>query len=222
MDRQELFRQVLSDLNRLDKGDMLPGWLESAEFIIHENLRHERMVKHAVLPVTETVFPVPPNFIDAHGNISIRAGSDPTSPGPILASLRYMPSDQVDDKEGEPDAWDPRGPLWYTLKGRNIVLAGWNKSGPFLVDMWYYGKLDKLPNDTSSNWLLDEANHIYKDAMLYFGFRHLQEFDTADRHLASAVGFISKMNDNAEKRKAGSGALIARPVRGFGSNVRRR
>lgn len=225
MDRKQLFTEVLADLNRDDKADRLPGWLENAEFLINENLRDDRMLKHAVLQVTERVFPVPPNFVAANGNLSIRSGSDPAKPGPILHTLYYFPEDELNNGQANPRPGVPaRGPLWYTTKGRFIELAGWNAEGPYLVDMWYYGELDKLPDDNSSNWLLDRASHIYKNLMLAFGFRHLQEFDTSDRYQMLGMGEIQALNDRNEEKKIAKGPLMMRPTQGFGAraNWRRR
>lgn len=223
MNRAELFTEVMADLNREDKADRLPGWLESAEFLINENLRDERMVKHAVLPITETEFPFPPDMQAPKGNISVRSGSDPANPGPVLASLYYMPSDEIDNGLGNPAYFElPRGPLWYTVRGRNVILGGWTKPGPFLADLWYYGDLMKLENDTDENWLSKIAGHIYKNLMLAFGFRHLQEFDTADRFQMQAMGEIQAINDRNEAKKYGDGPLIKRPVQGFGQNRFRR
>lgn len=222
MDRQQLFADVLSDINRKDKGDLLPGWLASAEFLINETLRDDRMVKHSVLPITERNFPVPPNFLEAQGELLVRSGSDPASPGPVLASLRYMGTADAADGYGEPDPWETRGPLWYTVRGREYQLAGWNVDRPYLVDLWYFGTIDKLPNDTSSNWLLDYAPQIYREGMKHFAFIHLEEPELSDRALGNMSGAISVLNNNTEKRKTPQGPLIRRSVRGFGANVRRR
>ena len=223
MDRQQLFTEVASDINRLDKADRMPGWLASAEFLINETLRDDRMVKHSVLPITERNFPVPPNFLEAQGELQIREGADPSLPGKVLASLRYMSATEVADGWGEPDPWDPpRGPYWYTVRGREYQLAGWNFDRAYLVDLYYFGTLDTLPNDNSSNWLLTAAPHIYKEGMKHFAYIHLEEPEMADRALGNMTGAISLLNNNTEKRKTPQGPLIRRAVRGFGANVRRR
>lgn len=223
MDRAELFRNVLAEINRKDKGEFLPEWLATTHFRINEALRHEKMVRHSMMPVTERIFPMPPDFIEIKGDISIRGGSVPQSPGPVLGSLYYMPSDQVHAGLSNPGPYAfPRGPLWFTTRGNMIELGGWNKPGPFLVDLWYYAKLPELKADTDTNWLLTDAPHIYKDGMAALGFRHLKEYDISDRMLATMLGEIQGMNDHTQTRAQGTGPLIQRSTRGFGANVRRR
>lgn len=218
MDRAGLFTAVLEDTNREDKADRLPEWLASAEFRINLALRDERMIKRAVLEITETTFPVPPDFIAPKGNLSIRKHlSDPIRPGEVVGALAYFPSDQIDNGLANPSSAFPRPPRWFTKRGRNIELGGWNSPGPFQIDMWYYAELPKLTADDSTNWLMEKAPHVYKDAMLHFAFLHLQEFDTADRCLMRMTAEIQFMNDKAEENKHGDGPLIMRPRQGFGS-----
>lgn len=222
MDKAQLFKDVASDINRLDKGALMESWLSSAEFLINETLRDDRMIKHSVLPITERNFPAPPNFLEAQGTLSIRLGSDPTAPGEVVTTLKYMPPDQTGDGWGNPDPWHPRGPLWYTVRGREYQLTGWNIDQPYLVDLWYFGVIDKLPNDNSSNWLLDYAPHVYREAMKHFAYINLEEFELSDRSLGNMSGAISVLNNNTEKRKTSGGPLIQRGTRSFGANLRRR
>lgn len=221
MNREELFAAVAADLNREDKMDRLPQWLESAEFRINAALRDERMVKRAVLEITETTFPVPPDFIEPQTTTIRHHITDPVRPGEVVGAAKYMPPDQIDDGWSTPLPNAPRGPLWYTMRGRNFELGNWNAEGPFQVDLWYYANLMKLVEPTDTNFLLTIAPHIYVDAMSHFGFRHLQEFDNADRCLVSMTAEIQFLNDKNEATKF-KGPLIARPTRGFGASPRSR
>lgn len=219
MNRQELFAEVLIDLNREDKADRLPGWLTSAEFRINQMLRVEDMVRNSLLEITELRFPVPPNYL-APFSLSIRRASGTVGiPGEKVGTALYVPPAQMDN---DPSAFIRNNPYWFTVRGNFVELGGWRNPGPFQVDLFYYAELDKLPNPTSTNFLLATAPHVYKDGMLHFGFRHLQEPQAANDHLTTMAAEIQAMNNRAEETKHGAGPLIARPIRSYGTGRRRR
>lgn len=222
MNRLQLFAEVLADCNREDKADRLPGWLASAEFRINNKLRDQRMVQRAVLEITEMVFPVPPDLI-APKSMSIRVASvTPGSPGDIVGGALYIAADMLDNGLADPAVYEPRGPRFFTMRGRSIELGNWNLAGEYQVDLWYYANLPVLDSDTSTNWLLTVAPHIYKDAMLHFAFLHLQEFDTSDRCLVRMSAELDFLNEQNKELLQGSGPLIQRPTPGFGGSTRRR
>jgi hypothetical protein len=220
MTRADIFAQVLSDINREDKADLLPGWLVSAESRINLALRDERMVKHAILPIEDYVFPLPADFLE-HKSIELRQGVDgPVAPGARLGPLKYIPSDQLDQGKAELPYPGVR-PAWFTVRGKQIEIGAWNKpivagAAGFQIDMWYYAKLAALVVDESSNWFSDDFPHIYQDMIKFFAYRNLQEYDTADKHLAMATTEIGIINDASKKMQQGSGPLIMRPARRIG------
>jgi len=209
MNRAELFEAVSYELNRDDKVAKYPEWLTSAEFRINTALRMEEMVRHAELAVTERRFPYPPDFLEGK-TLTIESEPDGTSIGRFV----YVPADQLD--AGLVPAMPPRGPRYYTVRGRFIELEPWNLSGTYTADLWYYAKLPKLLQDTDTNFLLTDAPHIYVRAVAYFGYLDLKEVENANRTLSEVVGEIELLNQTAERLKAGTGPLIARPPKRLG------
>jgi hypothetical protein len=212
MDRQALFSAVLRDLgNREDKADFLPEWLTSAEFRINSALRVDDMVKRSVTSLAETLISPPSDFI-APKQATLRKGSG-ALPGVLSGQLVYMPSDIFDSGEYVIGTQ----PIFYTQRGKVLEFAGWTDSvGPWQLDLRYYAELPKLPEDGSTNWLLEKAPHIYRMAMMYFGYQNMQEFDNANNILVTITQEIQFMNDQNDKNQYGSGPLIMRPPRKIG------
>lgn len=208
MTRAELFTAVLRDLNREDKVDFLPEWLMGTEFRINGLLRVQEMVQHYGLPVSEQIFPVPVDFL-APVSLELRDFTDNTLGG-VLGPLLYLPADQLASGLGTPEAGVIANPQWFTIRGRYIQLAPWTGTGSYMTDLWYYAKLPKLVEATSTNWLLDDAPHIYRAIMLHFGFRNLQEVERSDAEMLSAMQEIQFLNAQAEIARTPTGPLIKR------------
>jgi hypothetical protein len=207
--RVEILNTALLELNREDKAAYMPSWLASAEARINSAMRVEEMVQHSKLPITEMIFPLPPDF-QAGKSLSIIDDATATTYGTLL----YVPSEQLDAGWVAPSYG--QGPTWYTTRGRNIQLANWNLSGAYTLDMWYYANWPKLVADGDHNWLSDNFPHVYIEMIKAFGFRHLQEFDNADRTLMTAMAEINAMNEMANLNKQPVGPLIMRAPRKMG------
>lgn len=216
MTRAELFASVLDDLNREDKANKCPEWLASAASRINMFLRDERMVKRAIMPITETLFALPPDYLQQK-SIALRNGTltTPITPGSHAGGLQYIPADDLDSGIARLP-FPATKPVWYTIRGREIELGAWNGSNPYQVDLFYYAELPVLSQDTDTNWLLTKYPQIYKNAMLHFGFNHLLEYDTASGFMSSVMAEIQTLNDNAEKEKYGSGPLVMSAPRRIG------
>jgi len=211
---KELFRDVRADLNRMDKDTFFPQWLRAAEYRINNVLRDRRMVTRAILPITETTFPVPEDFLEAE-SMSIQSAAFGNVPGEKRGTLQYVPTEMVDD---DVDTWRPfynsQHPRFFTTHGRFIELVRWQAPAEinFQIQLYYFAELPKLNPEveTSTNWFLDKAPHIYKNAMLHFGFLHLEEPETARNYLEMAAGEIEAINAISENMKHGTGPLIMR------------
>jgi hypothetical protein len=218
--RDEIFADVLADLNREDKADRLPGWLKATEMRINLSLRDERMVKRALLPITGYIFPYPLDFQQAK-SLTIRQhiAGPPVAAGAVVAEAKYVPPDHISDGYVAPSAAYPRGPVWFTTRGRNVELGNWNLDGTYQAELWYYANLDKLTEGTDTNWLTELAPHIYKLGMVHFGFQHLLEPGNATTKLQEFAAEIQFLNQQNEKVLTPTGPLLMRPVRGYGAGV---
>lgn len=207
--RAELFASVLRDLNREDKEPYLAEWLTSAEFRINAALRIDDMIKRTVTDLDEKLISPPIDFV-AVKQLSLLLGSG-IVPGTRAGDLGYMPSNLFDEGNYELQS----RPTFYTTRGKVFEFIGWTGPGPYQLDMRYYAELPKLPNDESTNWFLDKAPHVYREAMLHFGFRHLKEYDTANTCLTTMTQEITFLNDQDQQKQI-AGPLVMRPPRKLG------
>lgn len=220
MNRGELYTSVLSSLNRDDEPpERLDEWLVSATFRINQLLRANEQVIPATLPVTETLFPVPDNFLE-YKSLSILSGvSTDTATaqltGNTLGELQFFPAVDVDGGR-LPTFYPNNRPRWFTQRGRFIELGPWVGDTAYTVRLWYYAELPVLREATDTNWLLSKAFHIYKNAMLHFGHNHYLEFDTASGYMGSVMAECQQMNENAKMAQYGAGPLIMAPARKLG------
>lgn len=218
--RGEMIANILSDTNREDKLSFMSSWFRAAEARINLALRDERMVKHAINPLEDYVFPLPPDFV-AHKTISLRKGVEGvTQPGERAGTLRYFPSDTLDAGTVELP-YPGNKPSWFTTRGRQIEIGTWNAPlqlgvNGYQIDMWYYAELVPLVEDGDTNWFSEKYPHVYEDMVKYFAYRNLQEYDTADKHLVMATTEIGILNEASKAMQHGEGPLIQRPARRMG------
>lgn len=209
MDRKTLFEDVAFDLNRMDKARFMPSWLRSAEMRINQILRVGDMVKRGLLEVTERNFAAPPDFL-AIESFSVQGGTSPLAIGNAAGALLYAPAADVDsDVSGQYRTLKPR---YFTRRGNFFELMRWNSGEAFQLQLYYFASLPPLTKDESTSWLLEKAPHIYKNAMLHFGFLHLEESGTAADYMAMVANEIAGMNEVYTAEKTSAGPLIPRPV----------
>lgn len=207
--RAQLFSDLASAVNRQDKIDLMPSWLSSAEFRLNNLLRDREMVTRAIMQVTDLVFATPPDFLEAD-TMSIQAGTVNGVPSDRKGALFYVPPSEVDNDTENTFVTD--NPHWFTTRGKYIELVGWRALNiDFQVQLYYYAKLPKLVNDESTNWLLDQAPHLYENAMAHFAYQHLHEWDLADKMLQMVAAECASMNERTQSMKYGTGPLIKRP-----------
>lgn len=217
MNRQQMFDAVLEDLNRKDKENMLPGWLESATARANEFLRVDDMVFRALLEVTQNIIRLPPDFIDFF-SMSVRdATGSPTGPDGTRSLFVYMPPEQFDAGMDDPKPYRaPRAPLFYTKRGSYLEIGDWNIPKPYKLDLWFYRAMGVPQAATDTNWLMMKYPHVFKNIMLHFGYNHLQEFDVAGALMQSAIQEMQALNDMSAATRYGSGPLIARAPKKLG------
>lgn len=223
MTRAELFAQVADEINRKDKTDRIPGWLSSAEFRINNLLRDRRMVQRAILPLDSGYFTTPSDFLEAE-SLSVQHRNlvdDTLQPGGRIGTPKYVSADVYDDTPAD-YVCTPAFPKWFTTRGAYIELVGWISTQPIQAQLFYYAKLPKLTADVSTNWLLDEAPHIYVYAIAALAFQHLEEYDTAQRHLEMVSAECQAMNDRTQEMKTLSGPLIKQRAPAIGVRGHRR
>jgi hypothetical protein len=215
--RAQLYASVKFELNRQDRDQFFDEWLASAEFRINKLLRAREMIQRATVVITETLFPLPSDFI-AIDSVGLRiAGANQNDIGRRAGTLRYIPIDAINSGSAELP-YPGTTPGWFTVRGREIELGPWNNSAAnYQIDLSYFANLPKLIANDSTNWLLTQAPHIYRNAMLHFGFNSLMEYDTAGAMMTNVITEIQMMNDAAEAEKMAAGPLImARPARKMG------
>lgn len=216
MTRAELLALAAEEINRQDKTSKLPGWLASAEFRINNLLRDRRMVQRALLPIpADGYFTTPNDFLEADSlaiqNYNLVNGF--LKPGSKIGTPRYVSAEAVDEN---PDGYVTPFPGWFTTRGQFIELVGWSSPKPIQAQLFYFAKLPKLINDTDTNWLLEEAPHIYVNAIAHFGFKHLEEDERATMLLQEVAAELQAMTDRSAEMKTLAGPLIAQRAPAYG------
>lgn len=218
MTRGELRASVLDALNRKSLSAVADTWITATTTKINVILRHRRMLKHKVLPVTSNVIAAPLDFIEAE---TARVNKDPIggpiTPGASVGELLYAPPSEIIGMASHVDP-SRRSPMYFTTHGMQFELAPWrgDTGGGFQFDLWYYAKIELSKTDDATNFFLEEFPHVYLNGVMAYGHRFLLEHDIALGYEGLFAADIDQINSAEKMAKFGNGPLVVTPARRMG------
>lgn len=212
MNRGELRAAALDALNRKSLTAVADMWITAATSKINTTLRHRKMLKHKVLPVTGRTFAAPVDFIEAE---TARLNKDPVGgaiiPGAPVGELTYAPASEIIGMAASVSRAE-QSPQFFTTHGLQFELAPWRGVAEYQFDLWYYARLSLAKTDDASNFFMEEYPHVYLNAVMAAGHRFLLEHDTALGYEGLFAGDIQQINEAERNAKTGNGPLIVPPA----------
>ncbi len=203
LDYQGLCAQIADTLNRQDLAISIPNFVLLAGARIQRDmvrLKHPMAIKHATAVATETLFPLPPDYL----GMQLLQDTDTTTP------LVYITPDQA--KEVTSGGWPLTGgpfpvvPPWtpavwpqgwyYTIIGDHIrvFLPVPTTDNSVQLDLYYYAMLPALTADNTTNWVLTR----YPDLYLYGALLHTAPYLKNDDRLATWAQMYKSVIDEIE------------------------
>jgi hypothetical protein len=180
----ELQTALADWLNRADLDQQIPDFIALAESTLNDVLRSSFMVTSATQAITAGRASLPSDALE----------------------IVYV---QVADTEDEPlEQTTPQqllmlrrartraagNPKFFAIVGRELLVTP-TPSGATSVDIDYYQKIPALSDSNTSNWLLDEAPHIY----LYTALLHATPFLMDDARYQVFQNSVAQQVMNAVK-----------------------
>ena len=180
----ELQTALADWLNRADLDQQIPDFIALAESTLNDVLRSSFMVTSATQAITAGRASLPSDALE----------------------IVYV---QVADTEDEPlEQTTPQqllmlrrartraagNPKFFAIVGRELLVTP-TPSSATSVDIDYYQKIPALSDSNTSNWLLDEAPHIY----LYTALLHATPFLMDDARYQVFQNSVSQQVMNAVK-----------------------
>lgn len=190
MNYGELKAAVLSDSHRPDLSGEVARFIREAEGMIRRELR--------AFPVTAT--------LDESDRVSGGVYTLPTG----LLELRaiYRPDGRGDALEQVslhavrrlPLTADP---LWYAVRGNTIEIRGAPvPDTEFPVE--YLGHPPALEDDADTNDLLAQNETLYKEAALFYLYKHTQDLELAQAALDTFTDVKEKLNEQFGRKIGGA------------------
>lgn len=180
----ELQTALADWLNRADLDQQIPDFIALAESTLNDVLRSSFMVTSATQAITSGRASLPSDALE----------------------IVYV---QVADTEDEPlEQTTPQqllmlrrartraagNPKFFAIVGRELLVTP-TPSGATSVDIDYYQKIPALSDSNTSNWLLEEAPHIY----LYTALLHATPFLMDDARYQVFQNSVAQQVMNAVK-----------------------
>lgn len=210
MGRAELATRTLSALVRISE-DHPPGevdsWIRKATQRINSELRVGEMVTTTEIPLAGRFLTVPDDFLHP---TSVRLSPNA---GPLI----YATPAELAAFAARP-ALASTVPGYFTTRGRQIEIVPWAVPlDTYKVELAYFAKVPKLGDlDESTNWLLDDHEDLFQNAVLIYGHRFWMEDDRALLKDGLVAQEIARLNDKYQEAKYGDGPLVMPPPRRMG------
>lgn len=157
----ELQQTVADWLNRADLDQQIPDFITLAESTLNDVLRSSYMVTSDTLAITNSRVSLPADVLEV---IYTQVASTPTQPLEQISPQQLVMLRRARTRQNG----DPR---FFAVVGREMLVTP-SPSGSVSVDVDYYQQIPALSDSNTSNWLLDEAPHVY----LYTSLLHATPF----------------------------------------------
>lgn len=206
MTRADLISAVLEGLDREDlNSSKQPGlWVRQSEQRINKDMRAREMIRRQSRPIFGSSITLPGDFLEM---TSARLA-------PNGVSLEYVPHFQFSDLVSGPVP-SSSTPQKYTMIGQDLIIwpagTGSVKTGSdTFLELAYYARLPPLLNDTDTNWLLETNFDVYYSAMMAYGYRFLQEMDSANNMESALSANIAVLNATADTTVSRGSRLVVK------------
>ena len=148
-------------LNRADLDQKIPDFIRLAESTLNDVLRQADMITQSTgVTITSGRATLPADALEV---VYAQVGSTEDEPLEQVSPQQLTMLRRTRTR----DAANPR---FYAIIGRQIVVTPTPSSGTLDID--YYQRIPALTTSNTSNWLLDDAPHVY----LYTSLLHATPF----------------------------------------------
>ena len=148
-------------LNRADLDQKIPDFIRLAESTLNDVLRQADMITQSTgITITSGRATLPADALEI---VYAQVGSTEDEPLEQISPQQLTMLRRTRTR----DAANPR---FYAIIGRQIVVTPTPSSGTLDID--YYQRIPALTGSNTSNWLLDDAPHVY----LYTSLLHATPF----------------------------------------------
>lgn len=176
---------VLADwLNRADLNQQIPDFIALAESTLNDVLRTSHMVSSATSAIANSRVTLPSDALEV---VYVQVSSTPGEPLEQITPQQLVMLRRSRTKSAA-------SPKFFAVVGRDMLVTPTPASATSL-DIDYYQKIPALSASNTSNWLLEEAPHIY----LYTSLLHATPFLMDDARYQVFQNSVAQQVMNAVK-----------------------
>lgn len=180
----ELKTAIADWLNRADLTDQIPDFISLAESTLNDVMRSSFMSSSDTVSITSGRATLPTDVLEL---IFAQVENTPAEPLEQVTPQQLLMLRRARTKS----AGNPR---FFAVVGREILVTP-SPSGALSLDMDYYAKIPALGDSVATNWLLEEAPHVY----LYTALLHATPFLMDDARYAVFQNAVSQQVTSAVK-----------------------
>lgn len=180
----ELQQTIADWLNRADLDQQIPDFIKLAESTLNDVIRSSHMVTSSTgVTVSGGRVTMPSDALEL---VYVQVGSTEDEPLEQVTPSQLLMLRRARTRA----AGNPR---FFAVVGRELLVTPTPASGT--VDIDYYQKIPALSDSNTTNWLLDEAPHVY----LYTSLLHATPFLMDDARYAVFENAVSQQVMRAVK-----------------------
>lgn len=157
----ELQQSIADWLNRADLDQQIPDFIQLAESTLNDVLRSSYMVANTTSTVASGRASLPDDALEI---VYAQVADTPSSPLEQISPQQLVMLRRARTRQ----AADPK---FFAIIGRELVVTP-TPSASVDLDVDYYQQIPALTDSNTSNWLLEEAPHVY----LYTSLLHATPF----------------------------------------------
>jgi hypothetical protein len=181
----ELKATIADWLNRADLDQQIPDFITLAESTLNSVLRSTHMAEQATVAITSGRGTLPSDCLEL---MYVQVEGEEAEPLEQVTHQQLMMLRRSRTKQ----AGNPR---FFAVVGREILVTP-TPSSSLNVVVDYYEKIPALSGSVATNWLLEEAPHMY----LYTSLLHASPFLMDDARYAVFTNTVSSNVMNAVKQ----------------------
>lgn len=157
----ELQAALADWLNRADLDQQIPDFISLAESTLNDVLRTSHMVASATSAISNSRVTLPSDALEI---VYVQVASTPNQPLEQITPQQLVMLRRARTKSAA-------SPKFFAVVGRDMLVTPTPSSATSL-DIEYYQKIPALSASNTTNWLLEQAPHIY----LYTALLHATPF----------------------------------------------
>ena len=180
----ELKTAVADWLNRADLTDQIPDFISLAESTLNDVMRSSFMSLSGTVPLTNGRATLPSDVLEL---IFVQVENTPAEPIEQTTPQQLLMLRRARTKA----AGNPR---FFAIVGRDILVTP-SPVGSLSIELDYYAKIPSLSDAVATNWLLQEAPHVY----LYTALLHATPFLMDDARYVVFQNAVSQQVMSAVK-----------------------